>query len=120
MVQRTKITLVDDVNGDETAVETIQFGLDGLQYEIDLGEDNAIALRRDIEEWAGYARRIGGRRKHKTKTNGQTNGHKASATPSSAAEVRAWAQSQGVEVPPRGRVPADVRAAFEQANSSAA
>jgi hypothetical protein len=119
MVQRTKITLIDDVNGDETAVETIQFGLDGVQYEIDLSEEHAFALRNDIGQWSDYARRIGGRRKHKAKDKAQTNGHKASASPSSAAEIRAWAQSQGVEVPPRGRVPADVRAAFEQANSAA-
>jgi hypothetical protein len=117
MVQRTEITLVDDVNGDP-ANETIQFGLDGVQYEIDLDEKNAGLLRQDIEQWAGYARRVGGRRKHRA--GQKTNGQKAeSVTIPSSAEVRAWAQAQGVEVPPRGRVPADVRAAFEQANSAA-
>jgi hypothetical protein len=117
MVQRTKITLIDDVDGETAADETIQFGLDGVEYEIDLAEHRANELRQGIEDWAGYARRIGGRRKHKAKTNGQK--AESAAAPSSAAEVRAWAQSQGVEVPPRGRVPADVRAAFEQANSAA-
>jgi hypothetical protein len=118
MVQRTKITLIDDVDGETAADETIQFGLDGVQYEIDLGSAHADQLRASIWQWVDYARQIGGRRKHKAKDKAKTNGHKASATPSSA-EVRAWAQSQGVEVPSRGRVPADVWAAFEQANSAA-
>jgi hypothetical protein len=115
MVQRTKITLIDDVDGGD-ADETIEFGLDGVQYEIDLGSVHADQLRANIEEWTQHARRIGGRRKHKAKTNGQK--AESTAIPSSA-EVRAWAQSHGVEVPSRGRIPADVWAAFEQANSAA-
>ncbi len=38
------------------------------------------------------------------------------APPASAAEVRAWAREQGLAVSDRGRVPADVRAAYEAAH----
>ena len=31
-------------------------------------------------------------------------------------EVRDWARSNGYDVPDRGRIPADVRAAFDAAN----
>ncbi len=35
MAQQRTVTLADDIDGDK-AVETVSFGLDGRQYEIDL------------------------------------------------------------------------------------
>jgi hypothetical protein len=35
---------------------------DGREYEIDLSEKNAKALRKDLEPWAAAARRVSGRR----------------------------------------------------------
>ena len=43
MEQKVTITLVDDLDGSEGA-ETVSFGLDGTNYEIDLSEKNAAAL----------------------------------------------------------------------------
>ncbi|MFE2143708.1 histone-like nucleoid-structuring protein Lsr2 [Streptomyces sp. NPDC059456] len=33
------------------------------------------------------------------------------------AAIRTWARDNGYDVPPRGRIPAEVRAAWERANS---
>jgi hypothetical protein len=38
--------------------------------------------------------------------------------PSDAAAVRVWAQSNGFEVPDRGRIPGTVREAYEAADAS--
>ena len=43
-------------------------------------------------------------------------GPAAAALGPSAREVRDWARSNGFKVPDRGRIPADVREAFEKAN----
>lgn len=44
MAQRTVVTLLDDL--DQTAAnKTVEFGLNGATYEIDLTGDHAIALR---------------------------------------------------------------------------
>ena len=110
MAQRVHIVLEDDVDGSE-AVETVMFGLDGVSYEIDLSEKNAAKLRDAVALYVGSARRISGRGSAARKS---TRSRSTSGT--SASEVREWARAQGYEVSDRGRVPADVKAAYEAAN----
>ena len=105
MASRTLVVLEDDLDGGEAA-ETIEFALDGVQYQIDLNEQNAEQLRGALDKFVDKARRVGGRRStRKPSTN-------ALATPVFAevdnATVRAWAQSNGITVSSRGRIPADV------------
>ena len=54
MARKTKIILVDDVDGSE-ATQTVGFALDGVSYEIDLNDEHAAALRESIEEWSSKA-----------------------------------------------------------------
>ena len=110
MAQRVHIVLEDDVDGSE-AVETVMFGLDGVNYEIDLSEKNAAKLRDAVALYVGSARRVSGRGGSARKS---TRARSTSGT--SASEVREWARAQGYEVSDRGRVPADVKAAYEAAN----
>ncbi|SMQ58194.1 Lsr2 protein [Plantibacter sp. VKM Ac-1784] len=68
MAQRTIITLVDDL--DETDLErgsgeTIRFGVDGRDYEIDLSDDNAAALREALHPYTEAGRRIVPTRPHR-------------------------------------------------------
>lgn len=94
MAQKVSITLVDDIDG-TSAAETLTFGLDGRQYEIDLNKKNAQKLRAALSGYVQVARATGKAKVQRTKT---------SSGPS-AKEVRAWAQEQGIEVPAQGRVP---------------
>lgn len=60
MAQRTVITLVDDL--DETALDagtgdTIRFGLDDRNYEIDPSDDNADVLRETLRPYVVAGRR---------------------------------------------------------------
>jgi hypothetical protein len=105
MAQKVHITLEDDLDGGD-ASETVAFGLDGRSYEIDLNNKNAKALRDALAKYVGAARRAGGRAggaKRRTQVG------------TSAREIRDWARSNGRKVPDRGRIPADVREAFEAA-----
>ena len=106
MAQKVTITLVDDLDGSEGA-ETVSFGLDGTSYEIDLSEKNAAKLREALAGYVGHARKSG-RAKGRTKA--------ATNSGPSARELRDWARSNGYEVSDRGRVPEEVRQAFEAAN----
>jgi hypothetical protein len=45
MAQKVTVTLEDDLDGGPAA-ETVRFGLDGAEYEIDLSKKNAAAFRR--------------------------------------------------------------------------
>lgn len=105
MAQRVNIVLVDDIDGTDAA-ETVTFGLDGVNYEIDLTDSNASALREAMAPYVGHARRVSGRRKSAT----------GASSTSDAAQVREWARSSGHQVPDRGRIPADVRAAYNAAH----
>ena len=104
MAQRVHIVLEDDIDGSEAA-ETVSFSLDGVSYEIDLSQANAGKLRDDLARWVGHARRVGGRKAAGKKPKG-----------GAANDIRAWALAQGMQVSARGRVPAEVREAYEKAN----
>ena len=45
MAQKITVALEDDLDGGP-AGETVRFGLDGAEYEIDLSKKNAAAFRR--------------------------------------------------------------------------
>lgn len=111
MAQRVQVLLVDDVDG-STADETVLFGLDGVTYEIDLTAAHAAELREVFASWVGHARRTGGR----ASSSRSGSRRSRSAGPGSAADVRVWAKSQGLEVPERGRIPAAVRDAYDKAH----
>ncbi|MVA75477.1 Lsr2 family protein [Auraticoccus sp. F435] len=109
MAQRGEIRLTDDLD-QGPANETVQFGLDGVTYEIDLSSSNAEDLRGAFVAWVGHARRIAGRR------TGRATSSSAQTGRPSGSEVRAWAAEQGMEVSGRGRVPAEVRKAYDAAH----
>ena len=60
MAQKVQVLLVDDVDGGK-ADETVQFGLDGVSYEIDLSSKNAAKLRDALAGYVGEARRVASR-----------------------------------------------------------
>ena len=118
MAQRTIVQLTDDLDGKSIPAGkggTVRFGLDRQDYEIDLSDKNAKALREALRPYLEAARRPGGttrgnRRRPRRSANGQSRGYDAKT-------VRAWAESQGIEVSQRGRVSADLVAKFEAANT---
>ena len=106
--------LVDDLDGGEAA-ETVEFGLDGVSYEIDLSADNAATLRETFAPYIAEGRRVGTRRRGgRGRGTARTAGTGSGA--GSAAEIREWARSNGFDVPARGRVSAEVRRAYEAAH----
>ena len=112
MAQRVNVILVDDLDGDD-ATETVTFALDGVDYEIDLNETNAEVLRGALARYVEAGRRVGGRRGRGRK--GQRVAAGGDSGPS-AADIRAWARSNGWDVPERGRVSAEVREAYAAAH----
>jgi hypothetical protein len=111
MAQNTTITFVSDLSGKEIVDNdqpTVSFGWDGDDYTIDLTADEAEKLYKALEKYLSVATKV-------SKAGGARKKSSASTGPS-AAEVRAWAQANGHEVPERGRIPAAVREAYEAAN----
>lgn len=104
MATRTVVELVDDLDGKKLANgkgETVQFHLDGVEYEIDLSNQNAKKLRKGFQPYIDAGRRVGGRRRrggHTRRVN----------TDIDTRAVREWARSRGLEVSDRGRLPQDI------------
>lgn len=109
MAQRVQYMLVDDIDGSE-AVETISFSLDGVSYEIDVTAANAKKLRNDLASWVGHARRSGGRK------SSRKAGTSAGQRRGDLSAVREWARKNGHQVSDRGRISADILAAYDKAH----
>ncbi|GAA0901754.1 Lsr2 family protein [Pseudonocardia zijingensis] len=114
MAQIREVRLIDDLDG-EAADETIEFGIDGKNYEIDLSSANAGKLRDALASYVAAARRSGGRR-------GRSGGSASSSArrPSIDREqnqaIRDWARKRGMKVSDRGRIPSEVLEAYHKEN----
>lgn len=107
MASKVQVVLIDDIDGG-TADSTVSFSLEGTNYEIDLSEANAQRLRGALEPFIAAGRRVTGAKR--------TGRRSAAGSGNRSAQIRAWAQANGIAVNARGRVPADVVAKFEAAH----
>ena len=96
MVKKVLVSLIDDFDG-KPADETVQFGLDGVSYEIDLSAKNAKKLREHLQPWVNAGRRTGGSRRRRGVGAGG-----ASIDRKQSADIRNWARRSGYEVASRG------------------
>jgi hypothetical protein len=108
MAKQIITVLTDDLDGGD-ADRTIEFGLDGVTYTIDLSEKNAGKLRKALDPYLAAAARVG-------RTNGRVVS-RAAAAPSRANRdqnqaIREWATKNGYEVSERGRIPSSIVEAF--------
>lgn len=113
MAQRVKIILEDDLDGGP-AEETVRFGLDGAQYEIDLSEENAARLRDAVRPFIAKARRAQAKPSGKQPRSGAAR-PTGKSNPDTAA-IRKWARENGHPVSDRGRIHQDVQKAYYDAH----
>jgi hypothetical protein len=112
MAQKVTVSLVDDLDGSE-AEETVEFGLDGASYQIDLSEENAERLRDALAEYVEHARRSGGRKRAAGRVSSAGRAPRtATADREQNQAIREWARKQGMKVSDRGRIPSDVIDAY--------
>ncbi|MFF7976607.1 histone-like nucleoid-structuring protein Lsr2 [Streptomyces sp. NPDC007905] len=110
MAQKIVTVYSDDLTGTESSeVSTHWFSLNGINYEIDLTPENYDKLDAALRPFIEKGRKMG-----RTKGTGRVRRDAADAP--SAEEVRAWARENGLEVNDRGRVPKEIRDAFDAAH----
>ncbi|AHH15255.1 histone-like nucleoid-structuring protein Lsr2 [Nocardia nova] len=109
MAKKVTVSLIDDVDGESIADETIEFAIDGVSYEIDLSAANAAKLRDGLDAWVSNARRVSGRRRSKPIGAGTAAPKgRVSMDREQSAAIREWARRKGHKVSARGRISADV------------
>jgi len=101
MAKRTTTVLIDDLTGAELGDDavTVTFALEGAAYEIDLAPASAADLREALEPFIDAARKVG-RASRGSSTSSAPSGEQSAA--------RAWLLDEGVDVPSRGRLSAEL------------
>src|SRR5439155_14617087 len=84
VAQKVQTLLIDDLDG-SAADDTVRFGLDGTEYEIDLNAGHAQELRDALARYVRAARRVSGSRRL------ARSGRRGSAGGPDSTEVREWA-----------------------------
>jgi Lsr2 len=116
VAQKVVREFIDDIDG-SPAERTFTFAVDGTAYEIDLSSENIAEFKSAIGGFIESARKV------KAVSNGQRRQRGASTTDvrerrERLNEVREWARKNGYSVSDRGRVSAEVLAAFENRDSA--
>ena len=110
MAKKTVIKIVDDIDGAELdEFETVQWSLDGKNYEFDTSPEHAEEFRNLVATYVAVSRSLG-------RTSGRRSTAAASKPATNTRAVRQWANENGHPVSDRGRIPADVIAAYEAAH----
>ena len=114
MAQKVVVELIDDLDGTPIPAgkgESIDFGVDGVGYRIDLGPKNAKAFRKSFDTYLTHATRTGGRRQRRTHTPTD----RPRRDPAQTRAIREWALANGYEISARGRIPTDIEHAYHDA-----
>lgn len=113
-MQRVRVELIDDIDGSliDDAGGTVQFMFDGQGYELDLSSANAMELRKKLEPYIAAARKSG--------AAGLAPAAAKRTPRREALAIREWAKANGYELDERGRIPGEVRAAYESSSRKSA
>ncbi|MEV0731832.1 MULTISPECIES: Lsr2 family protein [Polymorphospora] len=116
MARQVITTLIDDLDG-QPADRTVEFGIDGVNYTIDLSDANAGKLRAALDEFIKAGHRIGrgGVVRPVNRPVGRSTATSSSGRDENRA-IRAWAAENGFEVSDRGRIPQEVSDAYRTAH----
>jgi hypothetical protein len=109
VAKQTITKLIDDLDQGE-ADETVKFGLDGVQYEIDLSSKNAAKLREALEPYVQAGSRV------RVATAGSPPRRRAGAPATTDRAqnraIREWAKSKNKKISDRGRIPEEIVAEY--------
>jgi uncharacterized membrane protein len=116
MAQQTTVRFVDDLDGSE-ASGTVSFSFDGRSYEIDLSEKNAERFRNALKEFIDASREF---EQAPVLTFAPARSSRRQSAGSSGrddiAQIRSWAEAQGMEVNARGRIKKEIIEAYDAAH----
>ncbi|GAA1885272.1 histone-like nucleoid-structuring protein Lsr2 [Williamsia serinedens] len=105
MARITVVEVVDDLSGKVLSdPETVRFGIDGSEYQLETSQESADELRSMLQEYAKISRK---------RTTRRSDAARAAA---SVADIRAWAVENGWDISERGRVPKVIVDAYNEAH----
>lgn len=115
MARKTKVVLIDDIDG-SPADETVRFAIDGNAYEIDLSAAHAKELRDALGTFQAAATLLGRYSLGTAKPGWREAPVRQPVDRDQNRAIRDWAQRNGKHVSPRGRIPQAIADAYHAAN----
>jgi hypothetical protein len=127
VAQKVQVIVTCDLHDDDSeGVETIQFGFDGHDYELDLCAEHAEQVHEQLQGLISHARRAGRSRgtRKSAATRSRADGATKAAAPSPAPSdrerlkaIREWARANGhPDLSSRGRIPQAVVEQYDAAH----
>lgn len=114
----TDVQLIDDIDG-SPATTTIEFGVGGKNYIIDLSEQHADEFNKALAPYIEHARHAHRAPANKRKARkSRSSSEAARVKRQKNAEIRAWALENDVSVSKRGQLGQDTIAAYEAAHAA--
>jgi nucleoid-associated protein Lsr2 len=107
VAKRTVHMLIDDLDGRD-ADETVTFGVDGVQYQIDLSTKNATKMREALARYIQAGTRIGRSPAAVTRPTSVRGRAPARVDRDQNRAIREWAHTKGIDVSDRGRIRQDI------------
>jgi hypothetical protein len=111
-MQSVQIVLTCDLDNDP-AEQTVVFGYEGREYAFELCERHIAEYNETMESWVSAARL---NRPGSPQRSPRRQASVASREDLSA--IRAWARENGYEVNDRGRIPSEIRDAYDTAQAA--
>lgn len=115
MAKKTIARYFSDISGDaiDTESPSVTFSIDGTTYEIDLTAAEQAALTEALAPYVAAGRKVA-RGQSRGPSRSRSAASSSSGTPPK--EIRSWAESQGIAMPTRGRIPGAVVEAYNAAH----
>jgi len=117
MAQKVITEFIDDIDG-SAAERTFTFAVDGTNYEIDLSADNIAEFKSVIGGFIESARKIKGSKNSDGRRVRSTAAAGGRQSREQIQAVREWARQHGHTISNRGRIPASIQQAFDQAHTT--
>lgn len=129
MAQKVQVVVTCDLHEDETeGVETVKFGFDGYDYEIDVCAEHSAQVQDELQELISHARRTGGGRGGRRSQGSRPRAERIAAPGPEVRvasdrdrlrDIREWARSNGYpDLSSRGRIPRVVLEDYEAAHGA--
>lgn len=118
MAQKVQVVLTCDLDEEDVpAASTVQFGYDGYSYAFELCEQHLEEFNEVMQQYVASARLADGpRRRRRTATTAPAAGPRPRRGGGDTPAIRDWARANGYTVSERGRIPLNIRSAYEDAN----
>lgn len=120
MARKEVIQYFDDLDNTpltKDEVEIVHFSLDNKEYELDLSAANAEKFRDMLRPYLEHARRANMQQRRRRRRGAYAGG--AAAFGIDPAEVRAWAEANGIPVNQRGKIKTETVERFREAKGLA-